>query len=310
MAVWMLKAAVQGTISLLPQSRTWNYILQKYITRSLDLDEAQFWVKLLYARRHLENCFRSQFREGNRINVLELGTGWYPVIPIAFYLCGASKIWTIDKEPLLRPDCAKRTLRLFADFVGRGNLLPVLPWVRRDRISALLSANDHGNSMIAKTLAQLNIEVLVRDARHTGLEQGSIDFVLSNSVLQEIPEQILSAIFLEFRRLASTVGVMSHYVNMVEPYAEFDRALTPYHFLRYSDRTWKLLNNSLHYHNRLRIPDYRTIHGSAGFRILQEDNERGSTEDLDKVHLAQKFRRYSQDDLLITRSWITSTAEV
>lgn len=307
MARWMLKAAVQGVISLLPGSRSLNYLLQKYITGSLNLDEARFRVKLLCAKRHLENCFRAQVKQANRFNVLELGTGWYPVIPIAFYLVGASKIWTIDKQSLLRPSNVRRTLGLFVDFIQREDLPAIFPCVDRDRIGALLSANDDGSRSVAQMLAKLNIEVLVRDARHTGLEQGSVDFFLSNSVLQEIPEDILSAIFAEFRRLSSPVGTMSHYVNMVEPYADFDRAVTAYHFLRYSDPTWKLLNNSLHYHNRLRIADYRKIHESAGFRTLQEDNERGSTEDLDKVRLAKKFRRYSHDDLLITRSWIVST---
>jgi hypothetical protein len=70
---------------------------------------------------------------------------------------------------------------------------------------------------------------------------------------------------------------------------------------------WSKLHNSLHYRNRLRIPDYRAIHESAGFAILQEDNELGAAEDLRKVPLSKKFQCYSRDGLLVTRSWIVST---
>ena len=304
MAHWILKAAVQRSIALLPRSQSWNYLLQKYVTRSIELDEGRLRTYLqLYARRHIENWFFSHLKSD--FTVMELGTGWYPVIPIAFYLCGASKIWTIDKQPLLRPANVRRAVQLFVDLAQRQELMALLPRVQADRLAALLSLNNNGHVVpYSEMLARLNIHVLVLDARRTGLEQGSVDFFFSNAVLSEIPEHILLAIFAEFRRVASSEATMSHYVSLVDPYVSFDDAVTPFHFLQYADRTWRLLNNSLHYHNRLRIPDYRRIHGSAGFRILLEDNERGSPEDLEKVRLAKEFQRYSRDELLVLRSWM------
>lgn len=305
----MLKAAAQGTIARLHGSRSLNYAVQKYITRSIELDDEQFRIKLqLYARRHINNCFRSHFTNGDRLNVLELGTGWYPVIPIAFYLCGASKIWTIDKQLLLTTENVKKTVQLFVDFVRRQELQALLPQFQADRVGALVCVSEECATLPpGEMLAKLNIDVLLRDARRMGLEECSVDFFFSNSVLQEIPEQILSAIFAEFRRLASPTGTMSHYINMVEPYACDDPHLTPFHFLQYSDTAWKWLNNSLHYHNRLRIPDYRKVHELAGFRITDEHNEQGTQEDLNKVRLAEKFERYSHNDLLVLRSWIVSS---
>ena len=310
MARWMLKAAVQGSIALLPRSQLWNYLLQKHITRSIDLNEARLRSKLeLYARRHIENSFDCRARGTDRLNVLELGTGWYPILPIAFYLCGASKIWTIDKQPLLRPENVKRTVRLFADIARREDLSAILPHIQKDRIDVLLSLDDDANLMSTPDLlANLNIHACVQDASRTELEPGSVDFVFSNGVLNEIPEQILLAILTEFRRVAPN-ATMSHYINLMEPFAVFDPSLSSFHFLQYSDTAWKLLNNSLHCHNRLRISDYRRIHESAGFRILSEQNERGSQEELDKVHLADKFQRYSRDDLLVLYSWIVSAPQ-
>lgn len=34
-------------------------------------------------------------------STLEIGTGWYPVVPIALFLSGADRICTIDISPLM-----------------------------------------------------------------------------------------------------------------------------------------------------------------------------------------------------------------
>jgi len=306
----MLKAAVQNTVSILPGNQSWNYLLQKYITRSSGLDKTRLQLKLQYARRHLQSFFgrqRLQQKEGDTFTVLELGTGWSPIIPIALFLCGASKIWTIDKRPLLRRENVIRTLQLFAALARDEDLSATLPWIREDRLRVMLDAVECTNPIsVSDILAPFNIEVLIQDAQHTTLEPGAVDFFLSNSVLQEIPKQILLGIFREFRRVASTTSTMSHYVNMVEPYADCDPTLTAYHFLQYSDLTWRFINNSLHYHNRLRISDYRLVHELSEFQIVREDNEEGPNSELDRIHLAKQFQRYSRDELRVLRTWMVS----
>jgi Methyltransferase domain len=306
-AKWLVKAILQGAASYLPRGESWNYRWGKYITGALEMDATRFRTKLCFGRRHLENCFHTLPKDKKVFNVLEIGTGWYPVIPIAFWLCGASSIWTIDNVARLRRTDVTKTLELFREAAQQGHLMEILPWASRDRVDALISGNSDEDSILTDRMFG-NIEVIVGDARHTGLKPGSIDFFFSNSVLQEIGEDALTAIFAEFKRLAAPTAAMSHYVNMVEPYVAFDRLLNPYHFLGYSDWTWRLLNNSLHPHNRLRIADYRRIHQYAGFPIVREENEQGSSEDLHKIRLADRFQCYSRNDLLVLRSWILSTA--
>jgi hypothetical protein len=134
-------------------------------------------------------------------------------------------------------------------------------------------------------------------------------------VLHEIPEHILTGIVAEFKRLASPLfsssprAAMSHYILMNDLYSTFDSSITPFNFLRYSDWAWKIFNSPLQYHNRLRISDYRRIHQSNSFTILYEHNERGSPTDLEKVPIAKKFRNYSSDELLVTRSWMVSCVD-
>jgi hypothetical protein len=161
----------------------------------------------------------------------------------------------------------------------------------------------------ADLLGRLNIEALIQDARDTSVESGSVQFLISNSVLQEIPQEILFGIFCEFRRMASRDSTMIHYINMVEPFVDCDPALTAYYFLQFSGSTWKYINNSLHFHNRLRIPDYRRMHGLAGFRLVSEDNEKGPDIQLNAVQLAAPFKHYSREDLRILRTWMVSQVQ-
>src|SRR6185437_12882526 len=93
---WLIKSAVQRTISFLPRSYWWNELLQRKITKSIELTEARFEQRLGDARLHLDRLSEFGIANSQGFSVLELGTGWYPTVPIALYLCGAAEIWTID----------------------------------------------------------------------------------------------------------------------------------------------------------------------------------------------------------------------
>ena len=50
---WLLKAALQGGISLLPKSREINYLFQKHVTRVVRLSQPYFDTRVDLCRRHL-----------------------------------------------------------------------------------------------------------------------------------------------------------------------------------------------------------------------------------------------------------------
>src|ERR1700761_2941354 len=304
---WLLKAAAQKALSFLPATHACNYLLQKHVTGSLALDTARLKLKIDYARRHLDIWTSVNRSSLDDISICELGTGWFPVLPIVFYLCGAAKIWTLDKAPLLRRANIVKTIQLLAALTQDPTFIKQLPCMPRDRFPQLLPISQRATHMSAPDLlAHFYIQALVQDARRADIQRGSIQFVLSNSVLQEIPKHILFDIFREFRRIASTDSTMIHYINMVEPFVGYDPTLTVYHFLQFSDAKWKCVNNSLHFHNRLRMPDYRNVHNSSRFRILLEDNEKGPDRELDAIPLAATFKRYAREDLQILRTLIVS----
>ena len=84
MKVWILKAIVQKVISFLPFSHKVNYLFQKFVTRGIRLTDELFIDKLTHFRNHYHYYLKYRDKiEGKAI--LEIGTGWYPIIPILFF---------------------------------------------------------------------------------------------------------------------------------------------------------------------------------------------------------------------------------
>ncbi len=116
MASWLVKALVQRGIGALPNPHYWNELLQARVTHSLDLTEERFEVSLRNCRNHLEQLQLSgSTATRSSFSALELGTGWFPTVPIGLFLCGAREVWTWDIAPLLRRDRLKLTIRRFLE---------------------------------------------------------------------------------------------------------------------------------------------------------------------------------------------------
>jgi hypothetical protein len=302
MPSWFAKAAAQGFMSVLPQPQRWNHLFQAHVTKSLALTDAYFLQKWRHCAEHLE-AYRRETGTGadEPFNVVELGTGWYPIIPVGLALNGARAVWSVDQNPLVEHGRVVETLRRYIRLADRVTVTrPQL----FERLPELVGRADSYDAF--GLLRELGIVVHVGDARSMDLPDGSVDLLVSNNTLEHIPRVVIAGIFGEFRRLAGPDSVMSHFIDLADHYAGFDKKITAYNFLKYRERTWRLFNNSLHYQNRLRIPDYRALHTGAGWKIVDERNTSRPVEQLRSVELAQEFASYSEAELLVCKSLITS----
>src|ERR1043166_1973546 len=162
-----------------------------------------------------------------------------------------------------------------------------------------------GPPSAAEPLQGPNIHARTQAAARTGLPSATVDLFVSTGVLEYIPVPAIEQILAEFRRVGSPDAVQSHYLNLADEYSYFDPSITPFNFLRFSERRWKYLNSPLAWLNRLRVPDYRRLFDRAGFEIIKEFNTSGRLEDLKKIQLAPEFRSYREEDLLVLASWLT-----
>ena len=303
---WLIKSFVQRALSVLPASHVWNALFQQYVTHSLDLTPERFEARLDFSRRHLDSFLEFYPQQTRGFRVMEIGTGWYPVVPVALYLCGAAQIWTCDIAPLLTSSRVQQVLAYFNQYEHSGRLRKFLPRVLPERLAELRQAAALKDADVAQTLKPLAIEFEVRGAENTGLAAQSIDLFVSTGVLEYIPRPVLAAILAECRRLGSAHSIQSHYLNLVDQYSYFDRSITPFNFLKFSDRRWSYFNSPLTWQNRMRISDYRTLFAEAGYEIVRETNSSGSPADLESIQLATEFQGYATADLLVLISWLVA----
>lgn len=306
MPSWILKTALQRIFSLLPASETWNEFFQRYVTRGLQLQpHGEFTEKLIACKKHFEHYQSFSRRPREEFTVFEIGPGWFPIIPIGLYLCGASEIWAFDTVPRLRQYGLLQVLECYRLFERDGALQKLLPGARRDRVAHLLELSEQATRLApAEFLTLLNIHWRVRDVTRTELPSGSVDLVFSTGVLEHIDPPLLQRILDVFHRLMHDDSVMSHYIGIADQFASFDRSITPYNYLRFSDAAWRFYNSPLIPLNRLRVSDYRLLYQQAGFQVAHEENLKGDAEDLARIKLAPRFAKYSQEDLLVIFSWM------
>lgn len=289
MKKWKQKAIVQKVISYLPLSHKINYIFQKYVTKGVNLSDAYFDDRLGHARDHIKSF---QQYAGKKIpeTCLEIGTGWYPIVPISLFLVGSDKIYSVDISFLTSKERIQTTLLKFVERHQAGHLkthFEVIP--ERLAILSNLLANFDKYSLDV-VLQTLHITYLIEDARKLSLPDDSIDLVNSNNTFEHIYPEILVPILKEFRRVVKKrAGVMSHFIDMSDHFAHFDKSINAYNFLQFTDDQWKWIDNSIQPQSRIRIYDYKQIYADLEIPISGESFRAGNLDELKTIQLADKF---------------------
>lgn len=278
---------IQDVLSHTPGGERLNYVLQRRVLHTLPLSAAGFRAKATRALEHFAAFQEFVGVERAAASFYEFGAGWDLTIPLTYYALGVERQTLVDIRPLARLELVEHTIRMFEQL----------------ELAADQPLRTLGEPHIAsaKELRErFGIEYLApRDAGDTGLPGGSFDFISSTDTLEHIPERDLRRVLAECRRLLKPGGVLSSRVDLEDHYSHFDRSLSDFNFLRFGDRTWRLLNPPLHYQNRLRYPDYLRLLRESGFELLSKRTSRVSDQELERLRLASRFRGYSLDELAV-----------
>jgi SAM-dependent methyltransferase len=276
---WVAKAALQRALGLVPQGERLNYLFQRHVAHSLPAGESVFRRKFARAEQHVaayeEHGPGTPLRDAA---FYEFGVGWDLAIPLSYASLGVGRQVLVDIRPSAR-------VELVNDSLSR---------LEREPIQSLPELEE-----------RFGIDYLAPcDARATGLPAESVDFVSSTDVCEHVPEDDLAAIFHECFRLLRAGGAFSCRIDLQDHYSYFDRSLSRYNFLRFSEGAWRLVNSPLHFQNRLRAPDYLRLVRDAGFELVVErpsgPDERGLAE-LGSLPLAERFRNgYTPQELGVT----------
>lgn len=305
---WHVKAVVQKVISLLP----WGARIHRFVQQLLgtaQLTDTMFGYKVGHARDHVET-YRERHEIDADTSALELGTGWFPVVPIYLFLCGFDRIASVDTRNWLSARNFLDTIAKYRQWQQDGELEPHAAHIRPDRWETLLSIEQTmADASLDALCRAVGFEPIIADARALdSTPAGSVDLICSNNTFEHIPADVLRGIVVEFTRVLNDTGVMSHHIDMSDHWAHADSSIDVYNFLRYGDRAWSLINNSLGYQNRLRFVDYKRLYDSVGVPYREKHVKAGHPGTISTDTLAPAFREYSSEDLAIVGGYLVTTA--
>jgi SAM-dependent methyltransferase len=266
---WKLKAGVQKAVAALPfGSNAAYYAIQRTVgglRRGLNHPMERFRAAI----RAVE-WIESANATINGKRVVEIGTGHMVNMPTAFWLMGAEETLTVDLNRYLSYALVKES----NEFIRRNEASVLALFGARsserifqERFQKLLSFD----GQIEGLLKLMSVRyVAPGDARRLPVGDATLDYHVSNTVLEHIPREVLEEILAEARRVLTPEGLLIHHIDPSDHFSHDDSSIVAVNFLKYSDDEWqRLAGNQFMYHNRLRAADFVSIFEGAGVRILR-----------------------------------------
>lgn len=228
--------------------------------------------------------------------VAELGTGWVPAIPVALALAGC-EVHTFDVAALTKPDYLRRTLNAWE---------PRLVEIAAAAQQPVCDVSERWETLARSTtlaeLCQRTGGACLAPVDTTALpnETGTFDLVVSNLVMQCIPDQLVMPVLRESARILKPAGWSIHRIRMTDEYAFTDPRQHHLHFLTYQKATWdRWFNHRLKNQNRWRASQFLDAFHDVGFmlrEVLRHRDPSGAAY-FQRVPLAPEFQSCHEDDL-------------
>jgi len=219
------------------------------------------------------------------LRILELGSGWFPVVPLLLKCRGAQVVHTYD----INRHYSKRRIRKAAALVeqnfGSQNLLREV-----QRSGELPSGIEYHPKWDL-----------------TKKPPGTVfDLCVSRFVLEHISPDALTGVHRASHCWLRESGYWIHWVSPGDHRSYDDYRIHRLAFLEMSEADWdRKFGNRFAYHNRLRRPQYLEVFRESGFDVLVDDcsvpNDAG--EQISRLDIHDDFSSFTAEDLLASSCW-------
>ncbi len=304
MLKWYLKYFLSAMLGILPfRHKIHSYVQTLTGSGGLDEDEMLSRVIELYS---LSLKYRDSLKNAN---ILEIGTGWYPFVPIVACLYGANKVVTVDLNPWLTVKTFK--LSLESIIKNKKKIIKNLGEWDNTIEKKLYSLKDklNENDDIQIYLKQLNIEYLSNYdvCNYNPNNNEKPDLILSSNVLEHIPEKILSKIHNHLSKISTDKCLAVHRFNPADHFANLSGSTIS--FLSIPNFLWKILGGSgLSYHNRLRTIEHAelAINNFWTIRLWADaiDEKAKNKIQQNKINLLSKYKNMDINTICAFYSWL------
>lgn len=277
-----IKSLIFKSLDILPNKIGYGiyHQLQKFLNRN----SIQYKIKT--NKRSFDEAL--QILEKAKIStkgktVLELGSGWAPIIPYFFtHFAAASNVVTYDINEHYD---AKTIAKLNAYYKSEFNIDV---------------ATEKGKYTLPNNIKYYPNKNL---ANPKTLSSDAVDVIFSRFVLEHIPPADLLKIHENFAQVLPKSSYVLHMISPSDHRAYNDSSLSYYDFLKYSPSEWKKKHTKFDYHNRLRLPNYLEIFEKAGFEVVSLaydtcDKTSEKYKKFKELTLHKDFENYTEEELL------------
>ena len=258
-------------------SGTGNNVLDRNLIASVEYSKSVFEKYL----RFLDIQNTDSFLRGKTI--LEIGPGDSLTVAFLFLACGAKKVICLDRFPLARN--IKKNSALTK------TILQQLPSENRKCLQKIVSFDSK------EKIVWDNSRLIYCCSKKKTMpaQNSSIDIVVSNAVLEHIPN--LDAMFCELKRIMKPGSLMVHAADLGPHQMSIKN---PLDFLMLPGWAWKLITSHRGAPNRARKSCYEKLLKKYSFNILKMQ----TTESFEQKHIDAlicghpgKVKVLSRDDL-------------
>ncbi len=216
--------------------------------------------------------------------VLEIGSGWFPVIPILLIRDGAKKVLMSDLNPHMDAITFNETTFYLK------NQFP------KDQFIQNLS-----------TFEALPVEYLAPFDVST-IHNHSVDLIVSRTVLEHIPKSDLYTLFFALKLKLSNAGFMVHLVDHTDHFEHVDKSISKINFLTWNEAKHTLINYLINGgENRMRHHEYQQIFTDAGYQVENEetDLDRNLMDQIQNIALVYPYSKMEPEQLAVVTSIYT-----
>ena len=212
--------------------------------------------------------------------IIEIGSGWLPIMPYFFVFKGNSKkVYTYD----LNNHYQKKTIQNFNSFFEKTYSVP-------------LNTNGANHYDLPDSITYFPN----RNVNDSDLPQA--DIVFSRFVLEHVTPEDLLKMHIHFKKNLPKDTLIIHFISPSDHRAYSDKSLSLQDFLKYSSEEWNAIQTRFDYHNRWRLPHYLALFNSLEYSIeyLSHDNPKIDSIQFDsfkKLKIHKDFSNFTDTEL-------------
>lgn len=268
------KSKILKLLDVLPKKiGYWLYHQLQLMT----LKDIEFYFKTNKASfKLLEKILDTNKIEVADENIIEIGSGWFPLIPLLFKeQLKVKSIHTFDINKHYNTDRILKSTEIFSE------LLNIRP---------------------SKKLPDF-----IKYYPYTSIHKATLTcnpvLVYSRFVLEHIPHKELLEIHRHLYKATPKNTKILHLISPSDHRSFGDSSISTYDFLQYSENEWNKIQTKFDYHNRLRLPDYLNIFEKSKFKVeyLSYDQVNKNSKKykmFKEIQLHQDFKKFTEKEIL------------